>query len=208
LGAFAGGEATQGEGYKRLMGIIGSIARLFGVKQAPPAKVAPAKPRKPRAKRKPARVEPPNESKTVEDFVREFFKEDGPPLIKRLRPIPSGRDFKILSYDVRPRNFVLAAAIMSTTEDLIRLNDTKSMLIGDILEIEDGCERIEVIGDICTQSNSCRVRRGVEGTVPTVVYDSVPVTLIGNNRTGAEIDRDQKSAYADQGWISRPGDYL
>jgi hypothetical protein len=59
---------------------------------------------------------------------------------------------------------------------------------GDVLELASG-ERVELIGDPILATNTIPVRRGAEGTTPGAGLANDTVRLIGNSRTGAEINQ-------------------
>jgi hypothetical protein len=59
---------------------------------------------------------------------------------------------------------------------------------GDVLELASG-ERVEIVGDPNVDNGTIPVRRGAEGTTAGTGQSGDTVRLIGNSRTGAEINQ-------------------
>lgn len=135
------------------------------------------------------------ERPTVIDAVaREIFVNETP-LWARL-PVEPVRDTKytITTYDVRQRAYAVGTGGMadgSTTS--LPIADASPFMAGDVLEIVTSgtAERVEVTADPNTSAtpNTLTVKRGVEGTTGAAHSAADVVTLIGNSRTGAEIDQ-------------------
>ena len=122
------------------------------------------------------------------------------PLITRLARLPIGSPtFTIVTRKFRPRTYTLNAAIV-TGDTSITLTDATGLLKGDIIELikTDGTatERIEVTGDPTT--TTAAIARAKEGTTAvandtTGATTTLVVTLIGNSRTGAEVNQTANS---------------
>jgi hypothetical protein len=133
-------------------------------------------------------------------YLREVFINETP-LVSRTRREPAeGQVYNIVSYDVRPRTYTLNAAVAATNADTnLTLVDATPLMLGDVLELikTDGTatERLEVKS--ITSGTVVVVRRARESTT-AVANDTTGgasanvVTLIGNSRTGAEIDQQAK----------------
>jgi hypothetical protein len=142
------------------------------------------------------------------------------PLITRLRRVPVGSvQFTLFNYIPRKRSWFLGTAIAATTDPLDiqiffaatgSVVDVGQFQKGDVLQLASG-ERVEVsqvntsgaavVGDPDSGSagnlanNTIRVRRGRDGTTALAsgALNSA-VTLIGNSRTGAEVDQNSQRA--------------
>lgn len=129
-------------------------------------------------------------------LVRQVYVNEYP-LMTRLDRDPTDSDtFDIISYDFRPRTYTLGAALADTTGTTITLNDVSHILVGDVLELVSG-ERVEITGSItvtnaATGAGTAAMRRGREGTTAATQADASAVRLVGNSRTGAEIDQEAK----------------
>lgn len=142
------------------------------------------------------------QSTVLYPYLREVYINECP-LVTRLPRLPSeGAVFSIVSYDIRPRSYTLAAAFTASGADLdITLVDASPLLVGDVLEVKDtagtATERVEIVS--MTSATVFNVRRAREGT--SVIAntaggsaDSLIVTLIGNSRTGSEYDQEAARA--------------
>lgn len=133
-------------------------------------------------------------------YLRELFVNETPLVARLPRAKASGPVYDILSYDVRPRTYTLNAAFTADAADIdITLTDATPLLVGDVLEVfntaASSVERVEVV--TLVSGTVVNVRRAREST--TVLANtaggsgaSLVVTLIGNSRTGAEIDQQAK----------------
>jgi hypothetical protein len=127
--------------------------------------------------------------------LREIFINETP-LIARTRRVPATSEvFQIESYDVRPTNYTLNGAL-AAGDTTITLTDSTPLLVGDVLEVLDtagaALERVEVTD--LPSAVTATIRRAREGTVAVANANtggapSKNVMLIGNSRTGAEIDQ-------------------
>lgn len=135
------------------------------------------------------------QSTVLYPYLREVFINETPFITRTRREPAEGQQYSIISYDVRPRIYTLNAAIVSG-DTTITLTDTTPLLVGDVLEliITGGAsiERIEVTA--LPTATTATIRRAREGTT-AIANDNTgnkTVTLIGNSRTGAEIDQSAK----------------
>ncbi len=110
------------------------------------------------------------------------------PLITRVPRVPSGSTtFTIVSRTVRPRIATIASGV-AVGDTQITLVDATPYMTGDVLELPSG-ERVEITADPVAASGVAQVRRGVEGTPPQASASGGIVRLIGNSRTGAEVNQ-------------------
>lgn len=134
-----------------------------------------------------------NEQVTVlYPYLREVFINEAPLFSRLPMEVADGQHYNIVGYDVRPRTYTLNAAIIAG-DTSITLVDATPLMVGDVLEmfVTGGAstERIEVTGD--PTATTVAIRRAREGT-SAVANDNTgnkTLTLIGNSRTGAEIDQ-------------------
>lgn len=111
------------------------------------------------------------------------------PLVTRLPRVPVGSTtFTVVSRGPRPRTGETAAPV-GPGDTVIALADAGPFLNGDVLELPTG-ERVELVDHPDAARNTVAVRRGAEGTYPgAVLHVPAVVRLIGNSRTGAEVDQ-------------------
>jgi hypothetical protein len=110
------------------------------------------------------------------------------PLITRVPRLPVGSTtFTMISRSFRPRVATVAASI-ATTDVTISLVDPSPIMNGDVFQLASG-ERVEVIADPNLVNNTISVRRGAEGTTPGTGSVNDTALLIGNSRTGAEVNQ-------------------
>lgn len=122
------------------------------------------------------------------------------PLITRLGRKPVGSvDYTIVTRKYRPRVYTLAAALAgSGSTATLTLNDTSPLMVGDVLEIPNTAgsayEHVQVLADpVGGSTNTVSVARATDST--TIVANDfttgtfLTVKLIGNARTGAEINQ-------------------
>lgn len=110
------------------------------------------------------------------------------PLVTRVPRLPVGSTtFSLISRSYRPRLTNLAAAV-AAGDKTISLTDASPFMNGDVLELASG-ERVEITSDPDIVANVINVRRAVEGTTAGTGSTNDTVRLIGNSRTGAEIDQ-------------------
>lgn len=127
---------------------------------------------------------------TPDDYLRiaiNYFP-NRVPLITRLSRRPVGAmAVKLVGCDYRPRAGTLGGAVADGSTTTITLTDATFVLLGDILKIES--EYVEVTADPNTTNNQITVRRGVSGTTGAAHSNGVAFTLIGNSRTGGEVNQ-------------------
>jgi hypothetical protein len=117
------------------------------------------------------------------------------PLVTRIPRVPVGSvTFSIVSSNFRPRTGTLNAAVANNVVTTITVTDASPYMIGDVLELANNSERVMVTANPDTTNNTLTVTRGVEGTTAAAANNSTTVTLIGNARTGGEVDQ-QATAY-------------
>lgn len=110
------------------------------------------------------------------------------PLVTRIPRLPVGSTtFTIVSRGYRSRTATLASAV-AAGDSQITLTDVSAFMNGDVLELASG-ERVELIGDPNLVTNTIAVRRGAEGSTPASGSANDTVQLIGNSRTGAEVNQ-------------------
>lgn len=133
-------------------------------------------------------------------YLREIFVNETPLVTRLDRKQAEAESYTILSYDIRPRKYTLTVAVSGTsittaTLTTLTLADASPLLVGDVLELisTDGSatERVEVQADPIIAAGTVSVRRRVEGTVAIAndVSANQTVTMIGNSRTGGEINQ-------------------
>lgn len=136
-------------------------------------------------------------------YLREVFLNDAPLLNRAEREVAEGQSYNIIVYDVRPFNYTLSGtAISSTSQTTFYLADASPLQVGDVLEFEGVAsgaatgvyERVEITADpnVAVTPNQITVRRGRETTTPQTNDLSggyTNIRLIGNSRTGAEINQ-------------------
>jgi Family of unknown function (DUF5309) len=138
-------------------------------------------------------------------YLREVFINEAPLLMRLPRKPAISESYNIITYDVRPRTYTLNAAI-TTGGTTLTLVDATPLMPGDVLELpktdNSAYERVEVLPVALTNGQgligatndgvTVTIRRGVEGTA-AVANDTTggytTLTLIGNSRTGAEINQ-------------------
>lgn len=110
------------------------------------------------------------------------------PLVTRVPRVATGSTtFTIISRSFRSRIAKLAAPL-AAGDAKITLVDAGAFMNGDVLELDSG-ERVELTTDPDLATNTAAVRRGVEATVIGTGANGGTVRLIGNSRTGAEINQ-------------------
>jgi hypothetical protein len=110
------------------------------------------------------------------------------PLVTRVPRVPCGStSFSMVNRNYRARTAQLAAAVAAGDVQLT-FADASAFMNGDVLELPSG-ERVELTADPNPITNVAAVRRGAEGTTPAAASNGGFVTLIGNSRTGSEINQ-------------------
>ncbi len=110
------------------------------------------------------------------------------PLVTRVPRVPGGSTtFTMINRSFRSRTATMAAAALAT-DTQIALVDASAIMNGDVLELASG-ERVEVTADPNIITNVVAIRRGAEGTTPAAAASADVIRLIGNSRTGGEINQ-------------------
>jgi hypothetical protein len=110
------------------------------------------------------------------------------PIVTRTPRVPVGSTtFSIVSRRFRPRTATLGAAV-AATDTQITLVDASPLMNGDVLQLVSG-EHVEIIADPNILTNTISVRRAAEGTTAGTGASNDTILLIGNSRTGAEINQ-------------------
>ncbi len=110
------------------------------------------------------------------------------PLVTRMPRVDSGSTtFTMVNRSFRNRLATVTAAALAT-DTQIALADVSALMNGDVIEMASG-ERVEVTSDPNVIANTITVRRGSEGTTPAAASSGDIVRLIGNSRTGGEINQ-------------------
>jgi len=125
--------------------------------------------------------------------IRNWFANRNP-LVTRLPYVPVERvDFLMYTHKYRARSTTLTSALSATTTTGLVLGDATFLMNHDVLQLIDSAsgssEYVQVSGDP-TSSTNVTVLRGVAGTTATssVGAGSI-VNLIGNSRSGAEVNQ-------------------
>jgi len=124
--------------------------------------------------------------------VRNWFANRNP-LVTRLPYVPVERvDFLMYSHQYRARSTTLATAISASTTTGLVLGDSTFLMNHDVLQLIDSTgvsEYVQVNGDP-TSSLNVTILRGVSGTTATTTLSTATiVNLIGNSRSGAEVNQ-------------------
>jgi hypothetical protein len=110
------------------------------------------------------------------------------PLVTRIPREPvASTVFGMVGRSFRPRSTTLTAAV-AVGDTQLSLFDSSFLMVGDVLELNSG-ERVEVSADPNAAAGTVPVRRGAEGTTPAAGSANDVVRLIGNSRTGGEVDQ-------------------
>src|SRR5262245_18977403 len=110
------------------------------------------------------------------------------PLVTRVpRVTVASQAFTMIGRSFRGRSSVLTNAV-APSDTQFTLSDAGMLMNGDVLELPSG-EHVELVSDPNPSSGLITVRRGVEGTTPAAAPANATLLLIGNSRTGAEVDQ-------------------
>ena len=110
------------------------------------------------------------------------------PVVARTPRVPVGSvAFNMVSRGFRPRVATLAAAV-AAGDGQLTLVDASAFMNGDVLELASG-ERVEIVGLPNLATNVVPVLRAAEGTTASTGAVSDVIRLIGNSRTGGEVDQ-------------------
>ncbi len=110
------------------------------------------------------------------------------PLVTRLPRVAVGSTvFSMVNRAFRSRVATLTADVTAIDTDFV-LNDASAFMNGDVFEMPSG-ERVELVKDPVVDTNTIKVKRGVESTTPAVASSGDALRLIANSRTGSEVDQ-------------------
>lgn len=110
------------------------------------------------------------------------------PLVTRLPRVPvASTSFTIVNRTARPRTLRLVLAL-AAGDTSAKFNDVSYLMIGDVLESPSG-ERIEVVADPNLTTDTITIRRAAEGTTAAAAAVNDTFRLVGNSRTGAEVNQ-------------------
>jgi hypothetical protein len=126
--------------------------------------------------------------------VRNWFANRNP-LATRLAYVPVERvDFTMYSHPYRARATTITTAISATTTTSLVVGDASFFMMHDVLQLVDtasgNSEYVQVAADPAVSTNTLTITRGVASTTPLAsIAAGGPVNLIGNSRTGAEVNQ-------------------
>lgn len=110
------------------------------------------------------------------------------PLVTRLPNVASpGETVNAVDDQFRPKSVNLGAALTDGTGTTVTLADASPFLVGDVLQVES--ELMQITADPNVGANTVTVTRGYAGTTGATHSNSTPAYLIGNARTGGEVDQ-------------------
>ncbi len=110
------------------------------------------------------------------------------PLVTRVPRVPvASQTFSMIGRSFRGRSCVLANAI-TASDTQFTLADAGMLMNGDVLELPSG-EHVELVADPNPANGQITVRRGAESTTPVATAANATILLIGNSRTGSEVDQ-------------------
>lgn len=110
------------------------------------------------------------------------------PLVTRVPRLPvASTTFSMVNRAYRSRKATLAAALTASAGS-VTFTDASALMNGDVLELPSG-ERIQLEGAPHPITQVALIRRGVEGTTPAAAAMNDVAILIGNSRSGAEVDQ-------------------
>lgn len=112
------------------------------------------------------------------------------PLTTRMPKLPVGSpQFLITNDNYRPRSDVTTAAFSDTSGTTLTIADSSIYTVGDVVQVEDEFMLITATPTATTAT----VSRGYAGTSAATHLISLPLYLVGNTRTGAEVDQSSVS---------------
>jgi hypothetical protein len=109
------------------------------------------------------------------------------PLISRLPKLPTGSpQFLVTNDNYRPRsNPMNNGAQLVAGANAVTVADASIFDVGDVIQIE---QEYILVTAINTANNSLTITRGYAGTTAAPHNDLLPVYLVSNTRTGAEVN--------------------
>lgn len=147
---------------------------------------------------------PLEQTTVISAVAREIFVNEQP-LFSRLPHVrATSETYTIDRYDVRGglnrRTYAVGTGGISNSAATLPIADASLFQVGDVLELQQvsandsgatGTERVEVVAppSITTTPNTLTVRRAREGTTGLAFTATDPIYLVGNSRTGGEVDQ-------------------
>lgn len=114
-----------------------------------------------------------------------LYYQDRYPLVTRLSAVMTeALNIKAVDDAWRPRSTTVTTTVNSTLTTLVVGNSFRTMP-GDVLEMDSG-EKVLVTA---VSGNSLTITRGYAGTSANAQNSATTVYLVGNSRTGAEVDQ-------------------
>jgi hypothetical protein len=109
------------------------------------------------------------------------------PLVSRLPKLPTGApQFLITNDNYRPRSNPLNnGGAVTTAATSIVVSDATIFDIGDVIQLE---QEYLLVTATTTATNTLTITRGYAGTTAAAHNDLLPVYLVSNSRTGAEVN--------------------
>jgi hypothetical protein len=109
------------------------------------------------------------------------------PLVSRLPKLPTGSpQFLVTNDNYRPRsNPMNNGAALSSTATSVVVSDASIFDVGDVIQIE---QEYMLVTAVTGSTNTLSITRGYAGTTAAGHNDLLPVYLVSNSRTGAEIN--------------------
>jgi hypothetical protein len=132
--------------------------------------------------------------------VRQVFVNETPLIARLPRDRAESESYTITSYDVRGRAFVVGTGGILIGGTSLPIADASVFMVGDVLELQAAAggavERAEVTAapTLTTTPNTLTIRRAVEGTTAAGYAAADTVRLIGNSRTGGEVNQQAERA--------------
>lgn len=137
----------------------------------------------------------PEQTTVIRATERELFVNERP-LFARLPHVQATSEvYTINSYNVRGRSYVVGTGGITNVATSLPIADASPFQVGDVLELikadASAMERVEVIAVpvLTTTPNTLTIRRAREGSTAVAFAAADTINLIGNARTGAEIDQ-------------------
>lgn len=131
----------------------------------------------------------------ISTVLREVFVDEAPLFARLPHRQATSETYTINRYDVRGRTYALGTGDITNSATSLPIADASPFQVGDVLELNDGTnvEFVEVTAapTLTTTPNTITIRRARGGTSGTAFATATPtvVTLVGNARTGGEIDQ-------------------
>ncbi len=137
--------------------------------------------------------------KSYQGVANEWYVNRNP-LTTRLPKAPVGSPkFSMVGHRFRNRTARVNGGLDGSATTAI-FDDATNLMVGDVLYNETTGETLEVTGSP-TSGTTVAIRRGVGGTTAQAIADDEALSLIGNSRTGSEVNQlaiSQAPVLADQ----------